>query len=154
MAIRTSGKLGISTKTNTKQFQRNMRKLKSAFTEKDYLDVLGQDVLAWAEENFKNKGRNVGGWKKWSLITERLRPGGQMLSDSGDMKNSITPKVEGDELIVGYSDWKAVIHHFGVKKPGVRIPKRRILPNINEGNKIVDKTMAAFMSLLMVRVNR
>jgi phage virion morphogenesis protein len=98
--------------------------------------IMYQSVM----KNFQEEGTDKQKWKPLSIATimgrRKGRGGGRVkiLQDTGYLRTSIVPRVEGDYAIVGTNVHYARIHQFG----GV-IPKRYVEPKEKRALHWVDK---------------
>ncbi|BEV15820.1 phage virion morphogenesis protein [Herbaspirillum sp. DW155] len=67
-------------------------------------------------------------WKPLSPMTLATRKGGRILRVRGDMLESFNYQVQGNSLRLGFSDQKAVWHHFGTGTYGPRGSRYTISP--------------------------
>ena len=84
---------------------------------------IGELVLLSVKRNFEDAGRPT----KWPLSRRVKEHGGQTLSDTGRLRNSMTSKAGADQVTIGTNVIYAAIHHFGGKirpktKRGLMIP--------------------------------
>lgn len=64
------------------------------------LEESGVYMYQSIDKNFQSQGRPVK-WKKHHWITNKLRPNGRILEDTGHLKQSITSRGSGSKYILG-----------------------------------------------------
>ncbi|MNG43650.1 Phage virion morphogenesis family protein [compost metagenome] len=111
---------------------------------KDLTSAMAVTLLTVVEDNFDAQGRPT--WAGLSPVTEARRKSGKILSQSGQLRNSIQPDSNDHEASVSTSDPKAATHQFGVKQgqygrssrggplPWGNIPARGFMPMDENGN--------------------
>ncbi|OTG68302.1 phage virion morphogenesis protein [Acinetobacter sp. ANC 4470] len=111
---------------------------------KDLTSAIALTLLSTTEDNFDAQGRPA--WAGLSPVTEARRKPGKILSQSGQLRNSIQPDSNNDEASISTSDPKAATHQFGVKQgqygrsrrggplPWGNIPARGFMPMDENGN--------------------
>ena len=72
----------------------------------------GERMLRSIQKNFSAGGRP----EAWAPSQRVLKRGGKTLINSGRLKNSITYRLEGQDLVVGTNVVYAAAHQFGVDK--------------------------------------
>ncbi|MCF9046624.1 phage virion morphogenesis protein [Acinetobacter nectaris] len=123
-------------------------KLQSVSTHLNDTSKLGHAIassfLTVVEDNFDSEGRPA--WAGLSAVTLAKRKGGKKLYQTGQLRNSISTKVNKDEVVIGTNDPKAATHQFGAKQgqyghnkrnvplPWGNIPARPFLPMDKDGN--------------------
>ena len=81
---------------------------------KDLTSAIAATMLTVTEDNFDAQGRPS--WAGLSPVTEARRKSGKILSQSGQLRNSIQAHSNNDEAGVSTSDPKAATHQFGAKQ--------------------------------------
>lgn len=111
---------------------------------KDLTSAIAGSLLAVTEDNFDAEGRPA--WAGLSPVTEARRKPRKILSQSGQLRNSIQPDSTETEASLSTSDPKAATHQFGAKQgqygkssrggplPWGNIPARPFLPMDENGN--------------------
>ena len=173
---------GIQVKLESKKYLKAMSKLNTALKKREYLTLVGQDVIAWIDKNFKDQG-TTNKWPSMKASTAIARTGGgggaKLLQDKGTLKQSFDFKINGlDGSVTVFSrDEKAPWHHKGVKlhtitaKGGgvmrfrtaggwvatrsVRhsIPVRPLMPSEAAGARIMVKTLNAYLTKVLKDFN-
>ena len=110
-----------------KVFDRIQKQLKAA--PKSALKKIGQAVYSQIRLHYKNAEDPSGqAWRplKPSTVRQKVRKSGKVvpLVDTGNLRNSLNYRVDGDKLRIGYSARYSVFHQLGTKF----MPKRKILP--------------------------
>lgn len=144
--------IGFRVSIETKAAQKFIRRFSKEFDDKKYLELVGQDGLAWINRNFRVEGIEQK-WKPLAASTIRRRRKGRgvgsprILRDTGRMAQSFVVKTSGSGtwVSVGTGDKKAPHHEFGTS----RIPRRRILPTKKEAEKIALDTLTKFARILI-----
>lgn len=80
------------------------------------LTDVGVELEGQTKDRFgERQGPDGSAWKPWSPVTKRLRrgSGGGLLERGGELRESITHVVAGDELRVGSNKVYAAVHQFG-----------------------------------------
>ena len=111
---------------------------------KDLTSAIAGSFLTIVEDNFDAQGRP--GWAGLSPVTEARRKAGKILSQSGQLRDSIQPDSHDTEASISSSDPKAPTHQFGAKQgqygrssrggplPWGDIPARPFMPIDENGN--------------------
>lgn len=110
----------------------------------DLTSAIAVSFLTIVEDNFDAQGRP--GWAGLSPVTEARRKAGKILSQSGQLRDSIQPDSTDTEASISSSDPKAPTHQFGAKQgqygkssrggplPWGDIPARSFMPMDENGN--------------------
>jgi len=143
----------------------------------DLLNVVGDRLLFWMDENFQKRGTEVP-WAPLRPNTVAGRRSGSSapLQDTGKLRQSANKKVMKTQVKVGYSSRLASFHHFGsagrvirpvraralrfittagpvvrqsVRWPG--IPKRRLLPSDALAGKLAEAEIEAVLKKVVFR---
>ena len=79
----------------------------------------------WIQQNFKQEGAMVGGWKKLapSTVAMRRRGSNKILQDTGRLKNEWKKQWTSKYGLIQASMPYAITHH-----KGLGVPKRQIIP--------------------------
>lgn len=110
----------INLRVEMAQAQRALSKLKKTLNKREYLKLVGTQLLRWVNENFKAEGLE----KKWAPLSpntiigrRKEGRGAKILQDTGGLRKSFIDKVskQGQWVAVGTQDKKAQWHHFGTK---------------------------------------
>ena len=93
------------------------------------LNVIGDRLLYWTDENFQKEGAEES-WPKLSpnTIASRRKASSKPLQDTGNLKRSFKKEVFSSSVDVGTRNWLARIHHEGVpasKFAGKLIPRNK-----------------------------
>ncbi|CAB1222441.1 phage virion morphogenesis protein [Acinetobacter bouvetii] len=81
---------------------------------KDLTSAIAGSFLTIVEDNFDAQGRPA--WAGLSPVTEARRKPGKILSQSGQLRDSIQPDSNDTEASISTSDPKAATHQFGAKQ--------------------------------------
>lgn len=112
-----------------------------AKNKKTILRNLSKTVLNYIENAFKTQGESMGEkWQDWSEeYYNRVRKsiGGDILTLEGDLRKSITRKVNEDNVIISTDREYAAIHNFGMDFPdkngrNPNMPKRTFMEFTDE----------------------
>ncbi len=111
---------------------------------KDLTSAIAGSFNTIVEDNFDAQGRPA--WAGLSPVTEARRKAGKILSQSGQLRDSIQPDSTDTEASISSSDPKAPTHQFGAKQgqygkssrggplPWGDIPARSFMPIDENGN--------------------
>lgn len=97
-------------------------------------------LLRWVSNNFKTEGGEVGGWEKLKLGGRRVKGVGfdataKILQDTGRLRSSLNPFFSRRDAGIG----SARVPYAIVHEEGVGVPKRRMLPEIQDVQEPVIK---------------
>lgn len=99
------------------------------------LGAVADDWLALQEEMFATGGGPVGGWEPLSHVTAMAKVGGDLLEESGGLRDSLTDtsakwavrNITADEVTVGTRAPHAHLHDRGAR--GGQLPSRPLRPD-------------------------
>ena len=130
---------------NSDELKRRLEKVaQSLLHPHELTSAIAGSFLTIVEDNFDAQGRPA--WAGLSPVTEARRKPGKILSQSGQLRNSIQPHSSDDEAGVSTSDPKAATHQFGAKQgqygkssrggplPWGNITARSFMPMDENGN--------------------
>ena len=107
---------------------REFQRIGLAFHVTQILDVVGDRLLAWADQNFQSGGAETP-WAplRPNTIAGRRKGSSAPLQDTGRLRQSVTRKSVGDAVHIGYGVETAAWHHFGTSPYLIRPTKARAL---------------------------
>jgi phage virion morphogenesis protein len=78
------------------------------------MNEIGEELRSFVDEIFRNQRDPWGTpWVGHSAVTTALRPGGQILRDTGRLSNSVTYKATREDVTIGADVVYAATHQFG-----------------------------------------
>lgn len=104
----------LSTRFDDAGLQRKIKKILGKLDEASILHTIGQDQLAWIDQNFRQRGTE----KRWrplspNTIAQRRQGSSAPLQDTGALRRSFTSRVEGKVVKTGTNNQVAEYHQFG-----------------------------------------
>lgn len=159
-----SGGIAIRVTLNMAKLNKKLDRVRQAFATEPLLNAIGQRQHAWVIQNFESAGGNVGGWVPLasSTILRRRKGSSAPLQDTGRLRMSIQPEVQGNKLTIGTGTnvSYASYHQTGVgpfsgksgkgkttfQHPG--IPQRRFLPTAEEFRDLAMRLINAKVEML------
>lgn len=130
----------IDVKVDTAGADTKVNRLVEIFGKKGFLNVIGEGLLAWVDGGFATGG--YGRWAELSPVTIMRKGHNRILIQTGALRSSFRMSIRGDEVWIGTSDPKAIIHQFGQG----RIPARPMLPREADARAIVKEGMTSLIS--------
>lgn len=134
-----------SIQINNDELVRKLEKVAQGLARpRDLTASLATSLLSITEDNFDAQGRPA--WAGLSPVTEARRKPGKILSQSGQLRDSIQPESNDSEASISTADPKAATHQFGAKQgqygkssrggplPWGDIPARGYMPMDENGN--------------------
>ena len=134
-----------SIQINNDELVRKLEKVAQGLARpRDLTASLATSLLSITEDNFDAQGRPA--WAGLSPVTEARRKPGKILSQSGQLRDSIQPESNDSEASISTADPKAATHQFGAKQgqygkssrggplPWGNIPARPFMPMDENGN--------------------
>ena len=134
-----------SIQINNDELVRKLEKVAQGLARpRDLTASLATSLLSITEDNFDAQGRPA--WAGLSPVTEARRKPGKILSQSGQLRDSIQPASNDSEASISTADPKAATHQFGAKQgqygkssrggplPWGNIPARPFMPMDENGN--------------------
>jgi len=107
---------------------RELQRVGLAFNVGHLLDVVGDRMLSWADQNFQAAGAEFP-WAplRPSTIASRRKGSSAPLQDTGRLRQSVTKQVLGESVRIGYGVETAAWHHFGTSPYLIRPTRARAL---------------------------
>jgi len=105
-----------------------LRRIGIASAENALLSAVGDRFLAWIDDNFRRKGAEIP-WAplRPNTIVKRRKGSAEPLQDTGRMRQSVSRKVIGSAVQIGYASRIAEFHHFGTSRYIIRPVRARML---------------------------
>jgi len=122
----------INLKVEIAKAQRAIKRLGRKLETRQYLELVGSQLLHWVNQNFKDQGTE----KKWKPLTPNTKAGrrkegkgAKILQNTGRLKQSFVSKVmkDGNSVSVGTNNKVAKWHEFGTKPYVIRPKNKKML---------------------------
>ncbi len=82
----------------------------------ELLTILGKLILAQTERHFEDEAGPTGAWAPWRPSTASRRKGGQILTETGQLRGSFSMKTGLLDVEVGTNVPYGKFHQWGTKK--------------------------------------
>ena len=104
---------GVTVNINVRDFNRSLAALmRKVRDQRSMWEEIGFILLKSVDENFEQEGRPD--WDEWDpAVGETKPPGDKILTDSGQLRRSVTHDADAEGVTIGSNLEYAAIHQFG-----------------------------------------